>query len=43
MWKENLNIDVQLANKDWAVFQGTRKAGDFDIARGGWLSDYMDS
>ncbi|XMB87405.1 peptide ABC transporter substrate-binding protein [Mycoplasmatota bacterium WC44] len=42
MWKENLGISVDLQNQDWAVFQGTRKAGDFDIARGGWLTDYMD-
>ncbi|XMB87006.1 peptide ABC transporter substrate-binding protein [Mycoplasmatota bacterium WC44] len=42
MWKDNLGITVKLQNQDWAVFQGTRRAGDFDIARGGWLTDYMD-
>ncbi|XMB66176.1 peptide ABC transporter substrate-binding protein [Mycoplasmatota bacterium zrk1] len=42
MWKENLGIEVEIQNMEWAVFQGTRKAGDFDIARGGWLTDYMD-
>ncbi len=42
MWKENLNIDIELANQEWAVFQTTRKEGNFDIARGGWLTDYMD-
>jgi oligopeptide transport system substrate-binding protein len=42
MWKENLGIEVELANQEWAVFQTTRKEGNFDIARGGWLTDYMD-
>lgn len=42
MWKENLGIEISLANQEWAVFQDTRSAGNFDIARGGWLTDYMD-
>lgn len=42
MWKKNLGINVKLANQEWKVFQNTRKAGDYDIARGGWIGDYMD-
>jgi len=42
MWKQNLNIDVTLANQEWAVFQDTRHQGNFTIARGGWLGDYTD-
>ncbi|MCF7926896.1 MAG: peptide ABC transporter substrate-binding protein [Candidatus Izimaplasma sp.] len=42
MWNENLGFTINLANEEWAVFQETRSAGDFDIARGGWLTDYMD-
>ncbi|QXM06508.1 peptide ABC transporter substrate-binding protein [Crassaminicella indica] len=42
MWKENLGIDVKLANQEWAVFQDTRHQGNFSIARAGWLGDYAD-
>lgn len=42
MWKQNLNIDVQLANEEWAVFQTSRINGDYEIARHGWIADYND-
>jgi len=42
MWKKNLNIDVQIQNQEWAVFQDTRHQGNYDIARGGWIGDYED-
>lgn len=42
MLKTNLGINVELANEEWAVFQETRRLGNFQIARGGWLGDYAD-
>jgi oligopeptide transport system substrate-binding protein len=42
MFKTNLGINTQLENQEWAVFQDTRKAGDYELSRGGWLTDYMD-
>lgn len=42
MWKNNLGINIKLANQEWKVFQKTRQNGDFDIARGGWIADYID-
>ncbi|MCK5674577.1 MAG: peptide ABC transporter substrate-binding protein, partial [Spirochaetales bacterium] len=42
MWKTNLGIECTLENQEWAVFQGTRTAGDYQIARGGWLTDFLD-
>ncbi len=42
MWKTNLGISVKLENQEWAVFQDTRKEGDYEVARGGWLTDFMD-
>ena len=42
MWKENLGINVNLTNQEWAVFQDTRHVGNFDIARAGWIGDYAD-
>lgn len=42
MLKTNLGINVKLENQEWAVFQDTRKAGNYEMARGGWLTDFMD-
>lgn len=42
MLKTNLGIKCTLENQEWAVFQDTRKAGDYELARGGWLTDFMD-
>ncbi|AIO19534.1 Oligopeptide-binding protein OppA precursor [Candidatus Izimaplasma bacterium HR1] len=42
MWSENLGFDINLANEAWSLFQATRTAGNFDMARGGWLTDFMD-
>ncbi len=42
MWKQNLNIDITLTNQEWAVFQDTRREGNFQISRAGWLGDYSD-
>lgn len=42
MWFDNLGFTIQLTNEEWALFQVSRTAGDFDIARGGWLTDFMD-
>ena len=41
MWSKigvNVNVDTQ----EWNTFQETRKNGEFDISRGGWLGDYND-
>ena len=42
MFKTNLGINATLANQEWAVFQDTRTQGDYEMARGGWLTDFMD-
>jgi len=42
MWFENLGFTIELTNEEWALFQATRTDGDFDMARGGWLTDFMD-
>ena len=38
----NAGIKLQLENQEWATFLTTRKAGDFTIARNGWVADYND-
>lgn len=41
-WKTNLGIDVVLDNQEWATYLSNRNAGNFDIARAGWVGDYQD-
>ena len=42
MWKEALNIDVTIANEEWKVYLDSVTQGDFQIARRGWIGDYVD-
>ena len=42
MWQKALNVTVQLQNQEWNAFLETRKNGDFQIARNGWIADYND-
>ncbi len=41
-WLENLGVKVTLENMEWKTFLKVRRAGDFQIARDGWLGDYLD-
>ena len=41
-WAEVLGINVNLNNQDWNVFLQTRKDGDYQIARNGWIADFND-
>ena len=42
MWQTELGVTVNLNNQDWNVFLQTRKDGDYQIARNGWIADYND-
>ena len=42
MWKTELDIDVILTNTDWKVYLSRQSIGDFQIARAGWIGDYID-
>lgn len=42
MWKEHLNIDIELANQEWKVFLDKLTTMDYDIGRRGWIGDYVD-
>ena len=42
MWKTNLNIDVTLVNQDWKVYLDKRDSRDYQVARAGWIGDYLD-
>lgn len=41
MWKE-IGVNVTIQQQEWSTFLQTRKNGDYDIARNGWLNDYND-
>lgn len=40
-WSE-IGVNVELTNQEWAVFINTRQQGDYQIARHGWIGDYID-
>ena len=42
MWHRQLGVEVRLANQDWKVYLASRRNGDYDIARAGWIGDYLD-
>lgn len=42
MWKEALNIDITIANQEWKVYLDSVTQMDFQIARRGWIGDYVD-
>lgn len=37
-----LGINMTIDQQEWNVFLETRKSGDFDVAREGWVMDYDD-
>lgn len=41
MWAK-IGVKVNLVSQEWSTFLQTRKNGDYDIARNGWLGDYND-
>ncbi len=42
MWKDELNIQVTISNQEWKVYLDSVTQMDFDIARRGWIGDYVD-
>ena len=40
-WAE-IGVNVELSNQEWAVFLNTRQNGEYEIARHGWIGDYVD-
>lgn len=42
MWKQHLNIEVILNNQDWKVYLDSVDSGNYQIARAGWIGDYVD-
>lgn len=44
MWKQNLGIsNISVKTMEWGTYLKARKSGDFQIARAGWVADYLDA
>lgn len=41
-WQTNLGVHVTLQNEEWAVVQADRNNKNYQMARDGWLGDYVD-
>lgn len=42
MWKQVLNVDIELFNQDWKVYLSRMTTMDYQIARSSWIGDYPD-
>lgn len=42
MWKKHLNIDITISNQEWKVYLNAVSQRDFQVARRGWIGDYVD-
>ena len=42
VWHEKLGINTDIAIKEWKVFTADRRAGNYDVARNGWVMDWND-
>ncbi|MDH2436546.1 ABC transporter substrate-binding protein [Pokkaliibacter sp. MBI-7] len=43
MWKQSLGVNVSLVNQEWKTYLATERAGDFQVARAGWVGDYNEA
>lgn len=42
MWKTELGVNVTLSNQDWKVYLDSTNNLDYEIARAGWIGDFVD-
>jgi oligopeptide transport system substrate-binding protein len=43
MWKDVLNINIVISNQEWKVYLDSVDTMNFDMARRGWIGDYVDA
>ncbi|TRM10859.1 peptide ABC transporter substrate-binding protein [Lentibacillus cibarius] len=41
MWKESLDVDVQLNNEEWNVYLDTLSEGNYQVGRMGWTASFF--
>jgi oligopeptide transport system substrate-binding protein len=42
MWKKHLQVEVGVLNQDWGVYLESQRNLNYQIARAGWVGDYLD-
>jgi ABC-type oligopeptide transport system substrate-binding subunit len=42
MWKRELNIEVELENREWGSYLSAQTELNYDVARRSWIGDYLD-
>lgn len=42
MLKDALNINIRLSNQEWKVYLNSKRNLEHDLARAGWIADYLD-
>jgi oligopeptide transport system substrate-binding protein len=42
MWRRNLGVTVTLTNEEWKVYLDSMQSGRYQLARAGWIADYVD-
>ena len=42
MWKQTLGINLRLHNQEWKVYLDAQSNFEYDIARAGWIGDFVD-
>ncbi|MCL2719759.1 MAG: peptide ABC transporter substrate-binding protein [Treponema sp.] len=41
-WRNNLGVNIELRNMEWGTYLDARNERQFQIARAGWVADYID-
>ena len=42
MWRKNLGVDLTLFNQEWKVYMDAQHSKNYQVARAGWIADYVD-
>ena len=43
MWKKNLGVEAKLQTQEWKTLLDTKRTGNYEIVRYGWVADYSDA
>jgi oligopeptide transport system substrate-binding protein len=41
-WRRHLGLDVSILQQEWQVYLDSQRKMNYDVARAGWVGDYMD-
>lgn len=41
-WQQNLGVKIALSNQEWKTYLKKLHASDYQLARSGWIGDYVD-